>query len=147
MPYDGSTFLKKPTLLSRLRGWFARQRDPIVEWRPIAPIVIVPEHSREWHVYDDMLRLLSSPARWAKGALRMINGKDKLPMFCMLGAIAEVTGEDVTHGESPYADKLTFIIRRRHNRVFRHVVAFNDHPSTTYQDVINVVRETRDSCP
>lgn len=146
MPYDGSTFLKKPTLLSRLRGWFARQRDPIVEWRPVAPIVIVPEHSREWHVYDDMLRLLSSPARWSKGALKILNKQDQRPSFCLLGAIAEVTGEDVTKGESPITDKLAFTIRR-HYRHFNAVVKFNDHPITTYQDVINVIRETRDSCP
>lgn len=56
---------------------------------------------------------------------------------CALGAMKECAGTD-SFLNAPGYDELTYFVKRVG---FLHVPDFNDHPSTTKEDVINVMKK------
>lgn len=85
--------------------------------------------------------LLSSPAKWTKGYFARNNegrrcgwSSDKASCWCMLGAINRAyhaNGADT---------KFTIINREVIKRGYRNIAEFNDADTTTYEDVIKILK-------
>ena len=83
---------------------------------------------------DTVIDLLETPDRWCKGALRSHDGR-----YCIRGAIRAVSGSDVL--EPAILNAIGQVAGRR----FRRIEAFNDHPSTTHEQVVAVLARARNN--
>src|SRR5437764_12229134 len=83
---------------------------------------------------DTVIDLLETPDRWCKGALRSHDGR-----YCIRGAIRAVSGSDVL--EPAILNAIGQVAGRR----FRRIEAFNDHPSTTHEQVVAVLAQARNN--
>lgn len=79
-------------------------------------------------------RLLASEQKWCKGRLRDIGGR-----HCLVGAIAAAeAGQDL-------ARHVMRAVREVSGKRWWRIESFNDDPGTTHQDVLRVLRRTREN--
>jgi hypothetical protein len=80
---------------------------------------------------DAVIDLLATPDRWCKGALKSHDGR-----HCIRGAVRALD-----------ADALEPVILRAIGEVagprFRRIESFNDHPQTSHEQVLTVLRRAR----
>jgi hypothetical protein len=81
---------------------------------------------------DAVIDLLGMPDRWCKGALRSHDGR-----YCIRGAIRAVNGADLL--EPAILQAIGQVAGRR----FRRIEAFNDHPNTSHDQVVEVLTRAR----
>jgi hypothetical protein len=81
---------------------------------------------------DAVIDLLGMPDRWCKGALRSHDGR-----YCIRGAIRAVNGADLL--EPAILQAIGQVAGRR----FRRIEAFNDHPNTSHDQVVEVLARAR----
>jgi len=81
---------------------------------------------------DAVSDLLGMPDRWCKGALRSHDGR-----YCIRGAIRAVNGADLL--EPAILQAIGQVAGRR----FRRIEAFNDHPNTSHDQVVEVLARAR----
>lgn len=89
--------------------------------------------------------ILSDPSKWTRNTYARSSNGDPCDVrvgtcFCMYGA-AKACGMDVV----PFSDKLAALIRARYPQrmddEYDAIVSFNDHPDTTYEEVIAILKE------
>lgn len=79
-------------------------------------------------------RLLAKEQKWCKGRLRDIGGR-----HCLVGAIAAAeAGQDL-------ARHVVRAVREVSGKRWWRIESFNDDPGTTHQDVLRVLRRTREN--
>ena len=81
---------------------------------------------------DAVIDLLGMPDRWCKGALRSHDGR-----YCIRGAIRAVNGAELL--EPAILQAIGHVVGRR----FRRIEAFNDHPNTSHDQVVEVLTRAR----
>lgn len=89
--------------------------------------------------------LLADPNKWTKGSsardsvgIPVHIDSDRATCFCMRGALVKVCGEDENRYSRDY-DKLMATILE--DTCVRSITYFNDHPSTTHQDILRVLEK------
>ena len=83
---------------------------------------------------DAVLDLLATPDKWCKGALRSHDGR-----YCIRGAVRSVDAADVL--EPTILQSIGEVAGKR----FRRIESFNDHPSTSHEQVLAVLSRTRET--
>ena len=83
---------------------------------------------------DAVIDLLSTPAKWCKGALRSHDGR-----YCIRGAVMSVGATDML--EPAILQAIGEVAGRR----FRRIESFNDYPNTTHEQVVTVLQRARDN--
>lgn len=93
----------------------------------------------ETEIIQGARELLSDPTRWNKGGFTDGHGA-----FCIRGALGHVHGNVDMTPSGPWHR-----LREHLPEDFRHfaggpdmLAAFNDHPDTTHQDIINLLDKT-----
>lgn len=93
----------------------------------------------ETEIIQGAREILSDPKRWHKGWFT-----DGQGAFCVRGALAHVAGNVAMTPLEPWVR-----LRDHLPEDFRHfaggpdmLAAFNDHPDTTHQDIINLLDKT-----
>ena len=81
---------------------------------------------------DAVIDLLGAPDQWCKGALRSHDGR-----YCIRGAIRAVNGAELL--EPAILQAIGQVAGRR----FRRIEAFNDHPNTSHDQVVEVLTRVR----
>jgi hypothetical protein len=81
---------------------------------------------------DAVIDLLGTPERWCKGALRSHDGR-----YCIRGAIRAVNGAELL--EPAILQAIGQVAGRR----FRRIEAFNDHPTTSHDQIVAVLARAR----
>jgi len=83
---------------------------------------------------DEMIELIGTPGRWAKGSFRTLDGR-----YCLRGAIREV---DRSETLGPVIlEAINQVAGRRYCRI----EAFNDSPRTNHEQIITVLMRARES--
>jgi hypothetical protein len=83
---------------------------------------------------DEVIGLLASPDSWCKGALRSHDGR-----YCIRGAVRAVDAVEAL--EPTILDAIGQVAGKR----FRRIESFNDHPSTSHDQVLAVLGRARES--
>jgi hypothetical protein len=83
---------------------------------------------------DAVVELIGTPDRWCKGALRSHDGR-----YCIRGAVRAVDGAELL--EPAILQAVVEVAGRR----FRRIEAFNDHPNTSHDQIVAVLRRARDN--
>lgn len=81
---------------------------------------------------DAVIDLLGAPEKWGKGALRSPDGR-----YCIRGAVRAVDGAETL--EPAILQAIGDVAGRR----YRRIEAFNDHPNTSHDQVLAVLRRAR----
>jgi hypothetical protein len=83
---------------------------------------------------DEVIDLLGTPDKWCKGALRSHDGR-----YCIRGAVRAVDAADMLE---PY---ILEAIGQVAGKRFRRIESFNDHPNTSHEQVLSVLRRAREN--
>ena len=84
------------------------------------------------HKIDAVIDLVGTPDRWCKGALRSHDGR-----YCIRGAVRAVDAADLL--EPAILHAIAEVAGRR----FRRIESFNDHPTTSHEQVVTVLARAR----
>jgi hypothetical protein len=97
---------------------------------PFDGVGLVPDASLQ--KIDAVINLLATPDRWCKGALRSQDGR-----YCIRGALRTVDATGLL--EPPILQAIGEVAGRR----FRRIESFNDHPSTSHEQILMVLGRAR----
>lgn len=89
--------------------------------------------NRSLQKIDAVIDLLGTPEKWCKGALRSHDGR-----YCIRGAVRALDAAEVL--EPAILQAIGDVAGRR----FHRIESFNDHPATTHDEVITVLRRARE---
>ncbi len=109
--------------------------------RDTPELLEVPPLPRTVEILDEMARLLADRHRWTKHTWRHDGSP---PAYCVGGAIYAVTGAPLSL-RWPRRDvrDVQSALRRALPRGWRAVVSYNDHPLTSHEDVLHLIRHAR----
>jgi len=89
--------------------------------------------NRSLQKIDAVIDLLGTPDKWCKGALRSHDGR-----YCIRGAVRSLDAAEVL--EPAILQAIGDVAGRR----FHRIESFNDHPSTTHDEVVTVLWRARE---